>query len=403
MLHTSTIQAAAAPPGSSFSNSGGAQPATQSSRPRPQVVGAHRLVVKLGTRVLTENGGLAQRRLREILHTVAALRLNGREVLVVSSGAVDLGRRLLGLEEGPETHHLRQACAAVGQSHLTTFYQRELAQHGLMGGQVLLTEFDFHERSSYLQLRHSLDTLLKSGVVPILNENDVVTTSGPRSPRTVFGDNDRLAALVAAKLEADLLVLLTDVPGVLAKDPKLDPRAPILPHLDHPRELGDAAGESGSGVGRGGMRSKVAAAFVAARGGCPAVIASGLHPGILSQVVAGEELGTLFPAHRGLRARRRWIGFAAVPKGVLHLDGGAVVALLEKRASLLPVGVRASEGDYHRGDVVELRGPDGVAIGRGLVLYDAADVESWCQDAPPADLRHPNALIRRSHLVLEPT
>lgn len=369
--------------------------------PRPCLAEARRVVVKVGTRVLTEGGNLADERLREIVATVAALRRKGQEVLLVSSGAVGLGKTLLGLEKPPESYEERQAAAAVGQSRLLAFYQQELHREGLVCAQLLLTERDFHHRPSYLRLRQTLATLLKNGVVPVLNENDAVTGGGTSAGRGVFSDNDRLAALVAAKLDAELLVLLTDVPGVFARDPRLDPTAPVLSRLEHPRELGDAAGDSTSGAGRGGMRSKVAAAFVAARGGCQAVILSGLEPTNLARLMTGEELGTWFPAHRGLRARRRWIGFAAVPRGVLHLDGGAVAALLEGHASLLPVGVQRAEGDFTRGDVVELRGPDHALVGRGLVLYDAPTVQGWCQGAPPADLRHPNALIRRSHLVLE--
>ena len=368
---------------------------------RPEVPAARRVVIKLGTRILSEKGTLARRRLERLVITVAKLRREGWEVLLVSSGAIGLGKNLLGLTEPPETHEERQACAAVGQSHLLTFYQRHLGRLGLVCGQVLLTEDDFKHRARYLRLRSTLAILLDNGVIPVLNENDAVNSSA--EPRPVFGDNDRLAALVASKLGADLLVLLTDVAGVYARDPRYDPEAPVLHRVDHPRQLGDAAGESTSGVGRGGMRSKVAAAFMAARGGCQVVIASGLEPRSLHRVVRGEQVGTWFPAHRGFGARRRWIGFAAVPQGVLHLDAGAVRALRKKHASLLPVGVVATEGDYQRGDVVELRGPQGQAVGRGLVLYDTATVTDWCHGNLPADLRHPNALVRRSHLVLEPT
>lgn len=372
---------------------------------RPEVAEARRVVVKLGTRILTERGsGLASRRLAALVSQIAWLRQSGRQVILVSSGAVGIGREEMGLEKAPETYELKQACAAVGQSRLMAFYERQLARHGMRCGQILLTEPDFDFRPRYLELRETLQTLLKHNILPVLNENDAVTNQAlsflPGREAQVFGDNDRLAALVATKLDADLLVLLTDVDGVYDRHPN-EPGAQLFHRLDEPSLLDLPLESTAGGLGRGGMRSKVGAAAIAARGGCHTVIASGIEPPNLYRAAAGEELGTWIPARGSLAARQRWIAFAAAARGVLHVDLGAVKALRQGRASLLPVGLQRVEGDFHRGDVVEIRDPDGTLIGRGMVLYDAEVVRHWAA-SPPADLRHPNALIRRSELVLEP-
>lgn len=379
---------------------------TSSPASRPEVATTRRVVVKLGTRVLTEQGvGLASRRLAALVSQIAWLRQSGREVILVSSGAVGIGREEMGLQQPPDSFELKQACAAVGQSRLLAFYERQLARHGMRCGQLLLTEQDFDLRPRYLELRQTLQTLLKHGVIPVLNENDAVTRNAlsylPGRDQQVFGDNDRLAALIATKLDADLLLLLTDVDGVYDHNPLEHPDARLLHRLDEPSLLELPITPSVDGFGRGGMRSKVEAAVIAARGGCHTVIASGLEPPNLWRAAAGEDIGTWIPARGSLAARRRWIAFATAARGVLHLDDGAVEALCQRRASLLPVGVRQVEGDFHRGDVVELRGSDGVLVGRGVVLYDAEVVRHWSTAVAPTDLRNPNALIRRSELVLE--
>lgn len=375
--------------------------------PRPEVAAARRIVLKLGTRVVTHDGGeLALSRLFEVVEVAAALRRAGREVLLVSSGAVGLGRDALGLAETPSELVERQACAAVGQSRLMALYEQGFGRLGLTCAQVLLTESDFDNRDHYLNLRGALARLLGHGAVPVINENDVIATDElafvEGESRPVFSDNDRLSALVATKLGADLLVLLTDVPGLYDRDPRLHSDAQLIDRVTS-RELERIeAGESRSGAGRGGMRSKARAATIAARSGCHAVIASGRLPGAVAQAVAGEAVGTWFPAQPSLSARQRWIAFATAARGVLHLDAGAVEALRTRGASLLAAGVRDVAGDFHRGDVVELRGPGGELVGRGLPHCDAEAARRWCRGERPAGARNHHALVHRNQLVLEP-
>lgn len=267
---------------------------------RPSVAAARRIVVKLGTRVLTHDaGGLALARMFGIVETVARER-GDREFLIVSSGAVELGREFLGLASTPADIELRQACAAVGQARLMALYQDGFSQFGLNCGQVLLTQGDFEDHEHYVNLCRTLNTLLGRHVVPIINENDAVSTEELElelsdNSRAAFGDNDRLSALVAAKLPADLLVLLTDVKGLYHMDPRTHGEARLLSRVEN----GDGvdAGPPGSSAGRGGMRSKVDAATVAARGGCDVVIASGRESGNLERVLRGEDVGTWFPGH----------------------------------------------------------------------------------------------------------
>lgn len=377
---------------------------------RPGVAGARRVVIKLGTRVLThDDGRLALARLFGVVEAAAALTRAGREVLIVSSGAVGLGRDVLALK-GKVWLDLatRQTCAAVGQLRLMSLYEEGFSRLGLVCAQVLLTEGDFDERGRYLNLQRALTSMLRRGVVPVINENDVVATDelafvDEAGARQVFGDNDRLSALVASKLDADLLVLLTDVPGVYDRDPRGDPDARLLERVDDPDALGDAAGESASGAGKGGMRSKVAAASVAARAGCHAVIASGREPGAVERVAAGAAVGTWFPARaEGLDGRRRWIAFATAARGTLHLDAGAVAALRERGASLLAPGVTRVEGSFRSGEVVELVGPDGALVGRGMVGCPAERARAWCGGDAPRAARNRDALVHREHIVLEP-
>jgi glutamate 5-kinase len=367
---------------------------------RPEVASAERVVVKVGTRVLTdEQGRPALARLFEIIESVSRRVHIGAEILVVSSGAVGVGRQTLGISQTPTALVDRQACAAVGQPRLMQLYQQGFDQKGLTCAQVLLTEADFDDRVRYLNLRRTLTTLLRRSVVPIINENDVVSTEELALTGRVFGDNDKLSALVATKLDADLLVLLTDVDAVYERDPTQDPDARPLrvlnPDTDDP-----TTGTNREGIGRGGMKSKVMAAYIAARNGCQTVIASGLIPGELDRVLAGEEVGTHVVARKGLAARKRWIAYATSTRGCLTLDDGAVRALRDRGASLLAAGVRSIEGQFQEGDVVELRGPEGQLVGRGIVFCDAPTARKWCAGMRPDDARRRHALVHRRDLVL---
>jgi glutamate 5-kinase len=337
------------------------------------VTGARRVVVKLGTAVLTRDGGLAHARLYPFAESVAALRRHGREVLLVSSGAVGLGAERLGLGAGPHPVGLRQACAAVGQGRLMGLWSEALERLGLTAAQLLLTEADFADRTRYLNLRRTIGRLLAAGVVPVINENDTVSTAELRplperaEARINFGDNDRLSALVAAKVDADLLVLLTDVDGLFTADPRT-PGATLLPVVP----LVTPALEAGAGgprLGTGGMRTKVMAARIAARSGCATVIANGTRPDILDRILAGEPVGTLVLPSRELSDRRRWIAFATSVRAEVVVNAGACRALLAGKASLLPVGVVEIRGRFGRGDVVSVVDESGREIARGIVNY----------------------------------
>ncbi|RME72587.1 MAG: glutamate 5-kinase [Planctomycetota bacterium] len=368
---------------------------------------ARRVVVKVGTRVLThDDGSLALARLFAVVEALAALARSGREVLLVSSGALGLGRAALGLATLPEEIAERQALAAIGQSRLMGLYEQGFGRLGLVCAQVLLTRGDFDDRDRYLHLRRTLLALLARGAIPVINENDVVSSDElrflPGEGPAVFGDNDRLSALVATKLDADLLLLLSDVDGVYARDPRRDPTAPLLPRIDDPAALPDETrGLAGFAGARGGMRSKLEAAAIASRSGTHAVIASGRRADTIARVLAGERCGTWIPARTALPARARWIAFATAPRGVLHLDAGAVEALRRRGASLLAAGVRRVDGAFAAGDVVELRGPAGAVVGRGRVRCGAEVARRWCAGEPPAGVRNHHALVHRDDLVLE--
>lgn len=379
---------------------------------RPELALTRRIVIKIGTRVLThDTGRIALTRFFHIVESAAALRAEGREVLLVSSGAVGLGAEALSLTAIPSVLAERQACAAVGQSRLMALYQEGFAHFRLACAQLLLTQADFENRERYLNLRNTLEELLRRRVVPVINENDAVSVAelayldtrlgDAAVGEAPFGDNDQLSALVAGKLDADLLVLLTDVSGVHVEDPRSAAGSPILDTLPASEIETIAAGGSGSTAGRGGMRSKLRAAATAAEAGCHAVIASGRTPNALLGVASGAQVGTWIPARAGLPARRRWLAHAAAVNGILVLDVGAVDALLKRNASLLPAGVTRVVGDFERGAIVELHTPRGVCIGRGAVHCGADEARAWCAGTPPAGARNRHALVDRADMVLE--
>ncbi len=300
---------------------------------------------------------------------VDVLATEQREVILVSSGAISAGLAPLGLRRRPRDLATLQACASVGQLLLAERYANSFARYSRTVGQVLLTSEDVIRRAHYRNARRTLERLLYLGVVPVLNENDTVATEEIR-----FSGNDRLAALVAHLIAADLLILLTDVDGVYESNPRTNAGARRLDEVRSPADLGDAAfrGIGLAAVGTGGMQTKVDAALLAASEGCAAII--GAAPD-LAALLSGEERGTLFlPAGRRLPSRLRWLAHASSPSGRLHLDAGAVAAVVERRTSLLPAGITQVEGDFTAGDPVELVDPAGRAIGRGLVGYDASEL-----------------------------
>jgi len=330
-----------------------------------------RWVVKIGSSLLTNDGqGLALEAIGAWVAQIAALRQSGREVLLVSSGAVAEGMTRLGWTRRPHALHELQAAAAIGQMGLIQAYESRFQTFGLHTAQVLLTHEDLAHRQRYLNARSTLRTLLGLGVIPVVNENDTVTTEEIR-----FGDNDTLAALVANLIEADLLVFLTDQGGMFEDDPRRNPGARLIPDADAGDATLDAmASDSGGALGRGGMQTKIRAARRAARSGAMTLIAPGREADILQRIAAGERLGTrLYPSSAPLAARKRWLAGQLQVRGRLRLDAGATRVLCGAGRSLLPVGVVDIEGSFERGDLVACIGHDGREIARGLVNYNAAE------------------------------
>ncbi len=338
---------------------------------RDLVAGAAAVVVKVGTNVLADRTGrLDAARIHALADQVARARAGGRRVVLVTSGAIGAGVGRLGLPGRPADLPHLQACAAVGQSALMQLYQEGFARHGLHAAQVLLTAGDFDNRPRYLNARNTLLTLAEYPCVPVINENDTVSVAEIR-----FGDNDQLAAMVANLLRAPLLVLLTNVDGLYSADPRADPSARLVSTVEHiDRRVTDLAGATTSELGSGGMRSKLKAARAATAAGGAVVVANGSLDGVLDRVLAGDDVGTLFLPHgAGLPAWKRWVGFTARPTGAFVLDAGAVDAVARQGKSLLPVGVRTVRGEFGKGAVVSLEGPDGAEVARGLTNYSSAD------------------------------
>ncbi|GGO70542.1 glutamate 5-kinase [Nocardioides deserti] len=336
---------------------------------RAVVTGARRVVVKVGSSSLTTAaGGIDPERVSRLVDVLAATRAGGAEVVLVSSGAIAAGLSPLGLRRRPRGLAAQQAAASVGQGLLVHRYTEELARHGVVAGQVLLTVDDVTRRSHYRNAHQTFAKLLELGVLPIVNENDTVATTEIR-----FGDNDRLAALVAHLVHADLLVLLSDVDGLYDAAPS-DPGSRLLTDVVSDADLAavDIGGTGTAGVGTGGMRTKVDAARIATGAGIPVVLTSADRAG---SALAGEQVGTLFHATGRRRPTRLlWLAHATEPMGSLVLDAGAVRAVVERRASLLAAGITGVTGSFHAGDPVDLVGPDGAVVGRGLVNFDAEEL-----------------------------
>jgi glutamate 5-kinase len=341
------------------------------SAARSQTTEARRWVVKIGSALITDEGrGLDHAAIADWGAQLAALRREGREVVLVSSGAVAEGMRRLGWGRRPHALHALQAAAAVGQMGLVQGWEACLQRHGLHTAQVLLTHDDLADRRRYLNARSTLRNLLELGVVPVVNENDTVATEEIK-----LGDNDTLAALVSNLVVADLLVILTDQPGLYTGDPRHDPEARLIDVAS----AGDArlaayASGRGGALGRGGMATKVRAAGRAARAGADTAIVSGREPDILRRLAAGEAVGSLLLADTPpLVARKQWIASQLQTRGRLHLDAGASRVIRSQGRSLLPVGVTAVEGDFERGELVSCLSDTGEEIARGLANYSAEE------------------------------
>ncbi len=370
---------------------------------RETISTTHRWVVKIGSALLTRDGqGLERGMLLHWVEQMAARRKAGCEIVLVSSGAVAEGMARMGWQRRPRALHELQAAAAIGQMGLVRAYEDCFQAQGLHTAQVLLTRDDLANRVRYLNARTTLRTLLRLGVIPVINENDTVATDELR-----FGDNDTLAALVANLIEADLLILLTDQDGIFDQDPRFNPNARLITEtwVDDPL-LDDVAGGSVTGFGTGGMVTKVRAARLAARSGTPTVIGPGRGDAVLTRIGRGESVGSLLiPFQEPQAARKQWLAGHLQSRGRLILDAGAVTALRDKGTSLLAVGVKAVQGTFNRGEVVSCFDETGREIARGLINYAAADTDqikglsSACFEAILGYLDDPE-LIHRDNLVI---
>ena len=338
---------------------------------------ARRIVVKVGSSLVTNDGrGLDEEAIGEWCRQLAQLVRDKREVVMVSSGAIAEGMKRLGWRTRPHEVHKLQAAAAVGQMGLAQMYESKLRAHGLGSAQVLLTHADLADRERYLNARSTLMTLLKLGIVPVINENDTVVNDEIK-----FGDNDTLGALVANLVEADLLIILTDQNGLYTADPRKDPDARLV----HEAKAGDPtlelmAGGAGSSLGRGGMITKILAARRAAGSGASTVIAWGREPDVLQRLIRGESIGTLLVAQtQKTQARKQWIADHLQLRGAVTVDAGAVSKLRDEGKSLLPIGMISVSGEFSRGEVIAVRETSGVEIARGLANYSSFEARLICR------------------------
>lgn len=331
-----------------------------------------RLVIKIGSNILaTERSGLNPDTIQALSKDISRA-ASGYEVVLVSSGSIAAGIKKLGLARRPSDIRHKQAAAAVGQSTLMWAYERGFAQFGKKVAQVLLTTEDFSDRKRYINAKNTLLTLLSYGVIPIVNENDTVSTDEIK-----FGDNDNLASLVSVLVEADQCIMLSDVDGLYNDDPGTNKHAVLIHHVDEiTPEIEKMAGESKTFVGTGGMYSKVLAAKKATYHGIGVYIISGKKPGLLKSVIAGEKTGTYFaPKKQGLSHRKSWIAYSSRSKGSIHIDSGAVKALREMGKSLLPSGIISVDGSFEVGDAVYCMDPEGKRVAKGLMNYSSSDIK----------------------------
>ena len=345
---------------------------------RKDFINVKRIVIKLGTNVLrNDEGEIAVSRIYSFIEDISKLAKAGKEVIVVTSGAVGLGKKKLNLAN-TDGDGVKQACAAVGQSQLMSYYEAGFATYGIPIAQILLTEDDFSMRHRYLSLRTTLNKLLELGVVPIINQNDTVSTIELNDMlaglQVCFSDNDKLSALVSSELDADLLILLSDIDGLYTANPKENENAEFIKEVACVDDSILALGTEASEGGRGGMKTKLEAAKLVTRFGGKVLIANGKIPYVINKIFNAEELGTMFiPTEENLSGKKRWIGYATNVRGKLIVNDGAKKAILDKCTSLLPIGVLEVINDFNQGEVVSICDENGIEFARGMVNYDSEE------------------------------
>lgn len=344
---------------------------------REEFIKAKRIVIKLGTNIIrNENGEVALSRIYSFIEDISKLVKAGKEVILVTSGAVGLGKKKLNLDSTAD-EGVKQACAAIGQSKLMSFYESGFGVYDIPIAQILLTEDDFSLRHKYLSLRTTMNKILEFGVVPIINQNDTVTpiqSSVNAGMKVNFSDNDKLSALVASELDADLLILLTDIDGLYTANPKEHPEATLISEVENLTEDIMKLGTDASEGGRGGMRTKLEAAKLVTRFGGKVLIANGKVPYIINKIFAGESLGTMFlPSSESLADKKRWIGYATNIFGGLVVNEGAKKAILEQFSSLLPIGIVNVVNEFKQGEVVSIMDENNVEFARGMANYSSAE------------------------------
>jgi len=363
---------------------------------------ARRIVVKVGSGVLTRDNGLDVRLIGRLAREISDLKNQGREIILVSSGAIASGFKKVALGEKPQTIQAKQACAAVGQASLIMAYEKAFERRGFQAAQILLTADDLSNRRRYLNARNTLTTLLEWGIIPIINENDTVVVAEIK-----FGDNDTLAGMITSLVEGDLLINLTDIDGLYDRDPRLDPEARFISLVPSIGPKIEAMASAIPGfLGTGGMSTKVAAARRLARRGVPTIVANGKKAGILKRILEGRPEGTLFlPRPKPLSQRKHWIAFTARPKGRVIVDDGAKSALLKKGKSLLPSGVREVSGNFSVGDSIKVEDKKGHLVAVGLTNYSSAELHQilgcqTCDIEKVLGYKHSDEVIHRDNMVV---
>jgi len=345
---------------------------------RKNFIDVKRIVIKLGTNILrNENGEVALPRIYSYIEDISKLVKQGKEVILVTSGAVGFGKKKIGLES-TEGEAVKQACAAIGQGKLMSIYENGFDTYNIVTGQILLTEDDFSQRKKYLSLRATLNRLLEMKAVPIINQNDTVTVVASddnlHDMQVCFSDNDKLSALIASELDADLLIILSDVKGLYKSNPKIDKNAEFIRQVDNVTEDILTLGSDASEGGRGGMKTKLEAAKLVTRYGGKVLVADGKIPFVITQIFQGEEIGTMFlPSIEYLPEKKRWIGYATNIIGKLIVNNGAKNAMVENESSLLPIGVVKIINDFKKGEVVSILDENEKEFARGIVNYNSED------------------------------